>query len=386
MSEIDKYIIEIPFKSNPKIKSYLNEYMFYVEHPQFETLNKHIRENYLSVTDRIFVNLSTSFLESEEDKLIGRLKILELKLGNDIEKIISEKERKTLKALLYKYPRLNKEDIYRALKLNNDPLQLISSLLKQKINYVGGGFVDFSYSTNKIIYFTSNNPAYLKEFLSNYFEDNYLFDLGVEEEEDDLLPLDDETQAYLENIKETLYKLQKKGIILRVLPIIEKYIEENSAEPDELSQLIITDDYKIILKDYNQMEIKMSHLTKAVFFLFLRYQKKGILLNELSKYEKELLEIYKKISNRNDYEAIKKSVKDIVTPGTNAIHMHLSRIKSAFTKKIHPVIAKNYYVTGKKNAPKKIILPSQYIDHKVWWLLDDDMHRNFKKFLEDEEF
>ena len=58
--------------------------------------------------------------------------------------------------------------------------------------------------------------------------------------------------------------------------------------------MVITKDYKIILPHYNNMEIKMEPLAKAVYLLFLNHPK-GILFKNLPDYRKELTKIYAKL-------------------------------------------------------------------------------------------
>ena len=49
-----------------------------------------------------------------------------------------------------------------------------------------------------------------------------------------------------------------------------------------------------------------------------------------------------------------KSINDILNTETNAIYVHLSRIKSVFTKMLSPKIAESYYIDGGKNKVKFI--------------------------------
>jgi hypothetical protein len=55
------------------------------------------------------------------------------------------------------------------------------------------------------------------------------------------------------------------------------------------------------------------------------------------------------------------SVYDIIDTKTNAIYVHLSRIKSAFTKAVHPSIAEYYFIDGGKSKPKKVKINKELI-------------------------
>jgi len=126
-------------------------------------------------------------------------------------------------------------------------------------------------------------------------------------------------------------------------------------DKEAISSLYITDDYKILLPEYDEIEIKLSHLTKSIYFLFLGNE--AISLKNLDYYENELLNIYKHISNQENYDKMAQSVKDVVNVDTNAIYVHLSRIKSAFYSKFEWDIADIYCISGIRNEPKRIRIP-----------------------------
>jgi len=170
------------------------------------------------------------------------------------------------------------------------------------------------------------------------------------------IELDKETNQKIANIEQALYKLRESGNLIAVLPIIEEFLTKTKTSllSQPLSSLKVTEDYKILLPEYNNMEIKMSHLTKSIYLLFLVHE--AIDLKNLKSYKDDLMDIYKEISNQENYDKMLQSVKDVVDLETNAIYVHLSRIKSAFCSKIDGKIAENYYIDGKKNEPKKIKL------------------------------
>jgi hypothetical protein len=118
-----------------------------------------------------------------------------------------------------------------------------------------------------------------------------------------------------------------------------------------LSRLIVDEDYKIFLTDYN-LEIKLSHLTKSIYFLFLLFPE-GIKLENLIEYKEKLLDIYCSVSNKSDISSLKQNI-DNLFEDKNAIYVHLSRIKSEFYRKMHSSIANKYIIKGDKGEPKSI--------------------------------
>jgi len=123
----------------------------------------------------------------------------------------------------------------------------------------------------------------------------------------------------------------------------------------KLSRLFITKDYKIVLPDYNDMEIHLTPLPKAVFLLFLKHPE-GILFKHLSNYKNDLMNIYLNLSNRESLDTMKKSIDDLVNPTKNAINEKCSRIREAFIKEFDMRLAENYFITGDRFSAKRIRL------------------------------
>lgn len=122
-----------------------------------------------------------------------------------------------------------------------------------------------------------------------------------------------------------------------------------------ISRLVIDEQYRIFLPDYNNIEIEMGPLPKTVFIFLLKHPE-GVLFKSLKPHIKELKEIYTKVGNRLDTEQIDKSIKELTDPRSNSINEKCSRIKEAFISKIDDLIAKNYYVTGNRSSNKGIQL------------------------------
>lgn len=203
---------------------------------------------------------------------------------------------------------------------------------------------------------------FTQDYISYLYEDDegdFMLPSG-NEDCDHNIKLDKETEEKVQSILSQLNDLKSNGKLLKVLPIVENYIKEQNLDINQLSKLEVDDDYNIYLIDYN-LEIKLSHLTKSIYLLFLDYPE-GILLSELSKYRTKLIDIYKEVSNRNDLDKMLTSIDAVLDIKTNAIYVHLSRIKSEFTKVLHPNIAKHYIIYGDKLKPKKISLDKNLIN------------------------
>ena len=171
---------------------------------------------------------------------------------------------------------------------------------------------------------------------------------------DNLLFVDKSIDDLTVEIRQRIIELRKRGVQLHLL---HELVEERPT----LSRLVIDKDFRIFLPDYNNTEITMQPLPKAVFFLFLQHPE-GIPFKQLDYYFPELLEIYKHVGNREIEENILHSIGDIIDPTKNSINEKCSRIREAFLKHFDAAYAQYYYITGKRGEPKKITLPRELVD------------------------
>ena len=130
----------------------------------------------------------------------------------------------------------------------------------------------------------------------------------------------------------------------------------------QLSRLVIIKDYRILLPDYNDIEVKMEPLVKAVYFLFLNHPE-GLIFKELADYREELLNIYKKLKPMGLNKRTIQSIEDVTNPLLNSINEKCARIRSAFVKEFDESLAKNYFVSGERGEAKKIALPRDLV---IW--------------------
>ncbi len=159
----------------------------------------------------------------------------------------------------------------------------------------------------------------------------------------------------LEEVKERIAKLRQRGI--------SQYILEQLIHPDDrLSRLVITKDYRLLLPDYNNMEIKMEPIVKAVYLLFLNHPE-GILFKHLPDYREELAQIYNKVRPMGLTDRAVRSIEDVTNPLLNSINEKCARIRGAFVSQFDDHMARHYYIDGLRGEIKKISLPRELV---VW--------------------
>lgn len=173
----------------------------------------------------------------------------------------------------------------------------------------------------------------------------------VEQEERDVDDIDD----LLEDVREKIAKLRQRGISQYIL-------EQLIHSEDKLSRIVVTKDFRIMLPDYHDMEIKMEPINKAVYLLFLKHPE-GIIFKHLPDHRKELAEIYQKIKPFGLNDRAIRSIEDVTNPFLNSINEKCARIRGAFISQFDDNLAKHYYIYGERGEAKKIGLPHNMI---IW--------------------
>lgn len=197
--------------------------------------------------------------------------------------------------------------------------------------------------------------AFVKESLLDYYNRDHADE-----------KFDVESTRLIREIQERVDKLQQRGIDFY---LIERMVRKCEAK---LSRLHITKDYRIFLTDYADMEIEMTPLPKAVFFLFLRHPE-GIRLKDRHDYREELIDIYKRLRPSYGTESTIQSIDDVTNPLSNSINEKCSRIREAFLSKFEEHLAEHYFVTGRRGEPKSIKLPRNLVtvDDEVAEIMKD---------------
>ena len=149
-------------------------------------------------------------------------------------------------------------------------------------------------------------------------------------------------------VKRLAGQLQAEGkidLLLKALgvPLLEELRIE--AAKGKLSRLLITNDYRFILEDYNRQEVELQPVHKAVYLLFLAHPE-GIEFKRLSDYREELTRYYMATAKLMDKEKIIEGVDHLVNPLDNAINEKCSRIKKVFLDMMDEYTASYYIISS----------------------------------------
>ena len=130
-------------------------------------------------------------------------------------------------------------------------------------------------------------------------------------------------------------------------------------------RILVNGDMKIILPDYDEMEIEMPAMCRTLYILFMkqRLQGRGIVLKNMDEYHDEILNIYSLVKPGANEKRVANTVDNLCNPLSDSLNQMISRlnrrIKNVITDK---ELAKIYTITGKKGEPYSIGLPPEYLE------------------------
>ena len=141
-----------------------------------------------------------------------------------------------------------------------------------------------------------------------------------------------------------LHAAGRKDLLLKAIgaPLLEELRIE--AAKAKLSRLVITEDYRFILADY-QKEVELQPVHKAVYLLFLAHPE-GIEFKRLADYREELTKYYTATAKGLDRDKIIEGVDHLVNPLDNAINEKCSRIKKTFLDMMDEYTASYYIISS----------------------------------------
>ena len=169
----------------------------------------------------------------------------------------------------------------------------------------------------------------------------------------------DEIEELTAQVAVAIERLKQLGVDYATILNIVK------GEP-KLSRMVVTELGRIILPDYNEMEIEMRPTAKALYLLYLKYAD-GIAFKDLPDYKDELMKIYAKVSNLSSGDAQREAVEALVDPFQNTINVTCSRVKEAFVSRFNNDLADYYVILGKRGESKKIKLNRGLVDLRCTW-------------------
>lgn len=167
------------------------------------------------------------------------------------------------------------------------------------------------------------------------------FDLNVIKE-----PFDSDTTQLINEIHDRIVLLQKKGMSLRTL-------REALLRCQKPSRIKVTPDFRILLADYDNLEIKLSPLCKALYLLFLLHPE-GIAFKELVDHRDELLSLYTSVAPTLNPARREAHICRLISPLDNSLNEKISQIRRTLSNMLDDNVLPYYVIEGEKGGRKRI--------------------------------
>ena len=141
---------------------------------------------------------------------------------------------------------------------------------------------------------------------------------------------------------------------------VKMLFAQNFRQDMPLSRLIITPQKKLFLPEFDNQEVRLRPLEKALYFLFLE-EPDGIFLSNLCDYREKLYEIYSSLSTRGMLEEMRIRIDNMTNVLSNSASEKISRIRQVFEELIGQDLAENYIIRGEVGDAKKIAIQRKLV-------------------------
>ena len=192
----------------------------------------------------------------------------------------------------------------------------------------------------------------------------------IEDDESPVLPTiaesTDVQTLEVEEIRETReieseYERDVRDLRARIVAFIAKYHQDPEQVMSVMlegkvllgptpGRLLVNGDMKIVLPDYDEMEIKMPAMCRTLYILFMKHRvmgQGGFELKNIDLYRDEMVDIYSLVKPGADEERVRRTVDNLCDPFSNALNETISRA-NGFIKKciVDKNLQKQYLISG----------------------------------------
>ena len=123
-------------------------------------------------------------------------------------------------------------------------------------------------------------------------------------------------------------------------------------------RLLVNGDMKIVLPDYDEMEIKMPAMARTLYILFMKQRVMGhggFELKNIDQHRDEMVDIYSLVKPGADEERVRRTVDNLCDPFSNALNETISRANGFIRKCIvDKNLQKQYLISGARGEEYSI--------------------------------
>ena len=172
----------------------------------------------------------------------------------------------------------------------------------------------------------------------------------------------------------------RKQALERIKTDIVNYIAQYHEDPKDLmaellrgkvvvgqpGRLLVNGDMKIVLPEYDEMEISMPAMCRTLYILFMKQRKlgsQGIVLKNMDVYSDEIRNIYCMVKPGASDARVAQTVDNLCSPYGDSLNQTISRINRCIRNVItDKQLAKQYIISGTRGKPYRIALDPEYLE------------------------
>lgn len=177
-----------------------------------------------------------------------------------------------------------------------------------------------------------------------------------------------------------LLERNRKEALERIRSQIVNYIAKYHDDPKDLmaellrgkvvvgkpGRVLVNGDMKIVLPDYDEMEIGMPAMCRTLYILFMKNRRQGsdgIVLKNMDEHQAEIMDIYSMVKPGANESRVQQSVANLCDPLSDSLNQTISRINRCIKNVItNKQLAKAYTISGKKGEPYGIGLEADFLE------------------------
>ncbi len=184
------------------------------------------------------------------------------------------------------------------------------------------------------------------------------------EERRELATIERERERDLEHIRQ------------QIVNYIAQYHEDPKALMEELligkvivgqqCRVLVNGDMKIVLPEYDEMEIKMPAMSRTLYILFMKLRKQGtggIVLKNIDQYRDDIIDIYNLVKPGASERRVVQSVENLCDPFSDSLNQTISRVNRCIRNVIaDKKLVEQYMITGARGEEYGIALDPELME------------------------
>ena len=204
----------------------------------------------------------------------------------------------------------------------------------------------------------------------------------AEEAADECQMIEDPTPDLLQEEGDEIWQMERerKASLQRIRRENINYVAQYHEDPKELLQellhgkvivgqpgrVLVNGDMKIVLPEYDEMEIEMPAMCRTLYILFMKLRKQGdggLVLRNIDEYREEILDIYGLVKPGANDQRVRKTVENLCNPFSDSLNQMISRTNRCVRSVIlDKELAKQYIIAGNRGEEYGIALDPQYLE------------------------